>query len=143
MKFQTFGGGSPVVTTFALADLTFSAQGAMTWTTAGATLLLAQWIKNGVYNTFFFRIGNSTVGGVVNAQLRLALPAVVPLSANIATLDEALACGSVYAEGAVQELVVPGIGPNSRTFDFRRVAGGNWVAGAQNISCTLFWQTVS
>ncbi len=65
-------GVTTVVPTFSAAN--FTANGAMTWTVGEGDVVSYQWVQRGPMVDLLVSVNSTTVGGVANTELRVALP---------------------------------------------------------------------
>ena len=127
IKYESPGGAGPgAANAIAFAAGNFSATGAMTWTVDLADQVTYAFMLEGKKLTLWFRLLNTTVGGVVAGNnLLMKLP--LGLLAALETVqDVSAAPGGSPSEGI---LALTQVGSNNVTL-LRYAA--NWIAGANN-----------
>lgn len=122
--FPSFG----VWTLVAYNAANFTASGAMTWGVGAADQVDYSYMI--INNTMFvlWRIDNSTIGGVVDFALRLAIPA--------GKVAAALTAGTmVYLNGGTYNTGWSQVAGAGTFIEMYRSPLANWVLGVDNVSC--------
>lgn len=103
----------------------YGGNGAMTWTVSAGNVTFMGYTLQGRVMTIYFNISNSSIGGTLNTDLTLLIPASKTPSQTIyntcITTNNAVQAGGIV-------LAISG----STLLRFRLLAGGNWSASAAN-----------
>ena len=121
--------GAPIARTFAAGD--FTANGTMTWTVASGDVITHTYSQRGKQVTITINTTTTTVAGVLNTQLLVALPSGFTSTRKTVTI------GLISDNGTFRATWVEAAAAGTTIVFYKDVQGGNWAASTDNSGASV------